>query len=277
MCRKQKETFKLCKEPKTLGGSNMIIDRIAFVWENLETSYKEYLNKGGNLSKTEYLKGIAFIKDEKYVQSLLTAVLGQEVVNYTPQQHEIMQDILNLTATIAYGILKNPDVIVEDLDEFVGKILEQSLEGGNSTSKNYTAQDAGIIRQLDYANLKDAVNKGFICTTSFYDDAGELHTVRVNNTTGALFYVANTNEAEVFCFLKEAGVYPDIPFYNKVYQDLSENSYEGDVVFIDSSLYTIHNDIRRVYDKEIKVHEANGRFLGKFKGAFTTCTFICFE
>lgn len=255
----------------------MIIDRVTAVWDNLESAYAEYLGNGGDLTKAEYLKGITFVKDGKYVQSLLTSILGQEVANYTAEQHEDMQEILDITSRVAYVILENPDLIVDNLDDVVGNILSQSMQGGHNAIKNYTAQDAAIIKQLDYTSLKDAINAGFFSTTSYLDDDGKLRTIRVNNTTGALFHVANDNEAKVFCFLKEAGVYPDLPFYQKIHDDLNKHSYEGDVVFVDSSLYTAHGDVRRIYNKEVKVHEEDGRFLGEFNGTLASCTLVCFE
>lgn len=256
----------------------MVIERVVEVWNDLESAYAEYIKSGGDLARLEYLKSIAFIKDGKYAQSLLTAILGQEVATYDVEQHEKMQEVLELSNRVAMVLLQNPGFNVTNLNEAVDLILEHSISNTDAENVHiYTAADAAIIKQRDYTTLEDAINLGIFCTSSFVDNDGKLCTIRLNNTTGNYLHIANKNDAKLFCFLKEAGAYPALDFYDRVYNDLQCNDYKGNVIFVDSSLYTKSDNKVKFFSTEIEVAESGDRFIGTFQGKLANCDFVCFE
>ena len=224
------------------------LSRIATVWENPEAAYQDHLAKGGKLTRREFIRKIAFIKDDKFNNGLLYGVLGAEVASYGKAEHEEMNTIKNVVTSVASYLLADSSTIGDDLSTIVSMALKKSIMSEISEESRFSFEDCYLLKNSGAAHdLTKIMESGIFDTAVFYDADSRLQSFPMEMQHNNYFYAADHRDLAVFVALYEAGLIIRSDFLDKVFTYINTNSdrmkTDRGFAFVDSSLVTKQSNV----------------------------------
>lgn len=236
------------------------LENVAIVWENPEAAYERHLAQGGELTRYEFIRKIAFIKNDIYNSGLLYGLLGSEVASYTIKEQEEMNTLKNVISSVANYLLSGKAGAINDLNKIVEMSLKTTLMQEISEESRFSFEDCYLIQNTSSSsNLEKLLQSGIFDTAVFYGDKNELKTFPLEVQHNNYFYAADRRDLGVFMALFEAGVFTQNDFFSEVFQYLEVNftelESERGFAFVDSSLIVKKEDTILFAGKEYKITE----------------------
>lgn len=217
------------------------------VWENPEAAYQNFLNRGGNLTRTDYVRKIALIQNGSFSSSLLYGVLGSEVTSYGPKEHDDMNSLKNVIAAVANYLLLDSTGALNTLDGIVAAALKKSLLSEVSEESRFSFEDCYVLQgSSGIQPLETCVNSGIFDTAVRCKDDGSLDVIVPDTSNNNYFYAADVRDLKIFEVLYESGLLRKSNFFDNIFKyvqaagDSLDN--ERGFAFCDSSLIVQKGD-----------------------------------
>lgn len=245
------------------------LESVAVVWENPEGAYKNHLERGGKLTRQEFIEKIAFIKDGTFNSGLLYGLLGSEVASYTIKEHEEMDTLKNVIAAVANYLLSDRVEAINDLSRIVEMSLKQTIMQEISEESKFSFEDCYLLKNVSGSpNLEKLLQSGIFDTAVIYEN-NELKTFPLKVQHNNYFYAADKRDLGVFMALYEAGMFTQNAFFDNVFQYCNANysrmENQRGFAFVDNSLITKNGDMIIFAGKEYNVKNGKINLINEVK------------